>query len=192
MDHKMFSGINYNQHLNTCVLASYAVSCFPFTNQQPVLDYFVAYCRHFNKVEKPTPNLTEAHPERSYEGHFHNLAAKTGNSGYKILSDLHHGSAEPEFERARNAVTLDSVDWSKTTPAEVERAIAQPGCLLLLFLNASPFLGLNMHSIVVGHEGGRLYYFDTNPGAIVLYRNKVRNVADFGSLGSAYIVRKKP
>jgi hypothetical protein len=192
MDQQTLSGINYTQHLDTCVLASYAVACFPFTNKQPVLDYFVAYCRHFNKVENPSPNLDEAHAERSYDRHFHDLAAKPGNSGYKILWKLHYSSAEPEFAKARDAVTLDLVDWSKTDAAEVERAIQQPDCLLLLFVNTSPLLGLRMHSIVVGHDGAGLYYFDTNPGALVPFGRRGSNLADLGAPpGDAYLVRKK-
>lgn len=139
----------------------------------------------------PCPNLDEAHPERSYDGHFHGLAARPGNSGYKILRSLHDGSAEHEFEKARSAATLESVDWSRTDAAAVDCALKQPDCLLLLFLNASPFPGLSMHSIVAGRDGCGLYYFDTAPGAAVLFRHRLGGVADFGTLGDAYLVRRK-
>lgn len=141
MNPTTFAPINYSQHLNTCVLASYAVACFPFTGT-PVLEYFVAYCRHFH--------LDQSHPERSYEGHFHPLSRTT--PGYRVLADLHNGCGEKPFVRARDAVTLGSpVGWPHDTAAEA--AIRQPDCVLLMFLNASAVPNLmGMHSIVVGHN----------------------------------------
>jgi hypothetical protein len=190
MNYASFSGIEYSQFLNTCVLASYAVACYPSTNI-PILDYFTAYCRHFNKVESPSPNLDEAHPERSYERHFHQCVSKPGNSGYKILKSLHNNSVEPEFERARNAVTLDPVDCLNTNAPTVLQEIQKPNTLLLLFINSSPYQGLSMHSIVVGHDGRNLFYFDTNPGALLLYRHKIHQITDFGSPGDAFLVKAK-
>lgn len=183
MNPNSFIGINYSQHLNTCVLASYAVACFPFTTQ-PVGEYFVAYCRHFK--------LDETHPERCYEQHFHKLASKPGNSGYSIIKSLHDSSDEPEFIKARSLITLETVDWSQTDTAAVERNIKQePDCLLLLFINASNFPGLTMHSIVLGHDGQHLYYFDTAPGAVILCnRHGIQSIANFGNLGDAFIIRK--
>jgi hypothetical protein len=180
MDHTIFSGIKYSQQLQTCVLASYAVACFPFT-RTPVVDYFLAYCRHFT--------LDETHPERSYEGHFIPVSRTT--PGYQILRDIHCSSKEPAFAKARESVTLDPVNLANTDTAGVELAIRQPDCLLLLFVNASGVPGLSMHSIVVGHDGRHFYYFDTVPGALLLYRHRVGAVADFGHLGDAFIVRKK-
>lgn len=190
MDKTIFSGINYSQHLGTCVLASYAVACFPFTGTS-VLSYFVAYCRHFNKLKGACAKLDESNPERSYEWHFHDLASQPGNSGYKILKSLHDGSDEPEFLKARTLITLNPVDWSKTDAAAVDLSLQKADCLLLLFINASNFVGLTMHSIVLGHDGQHLYYFDTAPGALVCYRHSMRKVADFGSSGDAYLVTKK-
>jgi hypothetical protein len=190
MEHTAFAGIGYSQHLNTCVLASYGVACFPFTGTR-VLQYFGAYCRHFNRIENPCPNLDEAHPERSYEGHFHDLARRPGNSGYGILRDLHDGSGEPEFVAARNAVTLEPVDWGRMDAGAVDLELRQADCVLLLFVNASPFPGLSMHSIVVARDGSGLYYFDTGLGAAVLYRHRVGAINDFGTLGDAYLVRRR-
>jgi hypothetical protein len=89
---------------------------------------------------------------------------------------------------ARNSVTLSPVgNWTQEVAA-VETAIRQPDCVLLLFVNASTLPGLAMHSVVVGYEGG-LFYFDTCPGAL---RPGLQRLTDFGTLGDAYIVRKRP
>lgn len=182
MNPATFAGINYSQQLNTCVLASYAVACFPFTGT-PVLDYFVAYCRHFN--------LDQAHPERSYETHFLPLSRTT--PGYRVLGDLHNGCGEQPFIRARDAVTLGSpVGWPNDTAA-AEAAIRQPDCVLLMFLNVSAVQNLmGMHSIVVGHNGCELYYLDTGRRPLDLCQVGPRVITGFGGLGDAYLVARQP
>ena len=85
------SQVKYRQSLNTCVLASYAVACYPFTTT-PVLDYFVAYRRHFDKLNEPQPKWDEAHPERSYDQRFH----AQGN-GCAVIKDLHNNSPADAF-----------------------------------------------------------------------------------------------
>lgn len=182
MNSASFFQIKYRQTLDTCVLASYGVACFPFTGT-PVLDYFTAYCRNYNQ--------DATHPERSYENHFHAECRKPGMSGYKILKCLHDGSAEAVFEKARNAVSLEHVDWAQTDAAAIELKLKNPDCLLLLFLNGGTppnFNRLEWHSIVVGHDGQSLFYFDTGPGAPIKGPSQLK---DFGRLGDAFIVSKK-
>lgn len=158
-----------------------------------MLNYFVAYCNHFNKRGE---NLDVAHPERSYDKSFHKLASQPGNSGYKILKCLHDNSDDPVFATARQEVTLHSVaDW-KTMHASVEATIRQPNCLLLLFLNqCNPpnisFQRLENHSIVVGHDGLSLYYFDTALPQGQNLRAGPSRMLDFGALGDAYLVTKR-
>ena len=83
--------VGYTQFLNTCVLASYAVACYPFTGT-PILDYFIAYCQYFN--------LSLKHPERSYDEHFHQYCHAKGLSGYKVIEELHRGGVQEPFARA--------------------------------------------------------------------------------------------
>ena len=146
-----------------------------------MLDYFIAYCRHFKD------KLDENHPERSYDEHFHRQPR-----GYQVLKELHDGSSQPVFVKARQEVTLSPlIDWSKGVAA-VEAAIRQPNCLLLLFLNASSLQGLlAMHSIVVGHHSHGLYYFDTARPCEEILQAGPNQLADFGVLGDAYLVTKQ-
>jgi hypothetical protein len=170
-----FQCIGYSQQLSTCVLASYAIACFPFTGT-PVVDYFVAYCRHFN--------LDQAHPERSYERHFHPLSRTT--PGYQVLWDLHNRSLKRPFLRARAKVDLSvPINWPNDTAA-AESAIRQPDCLLLLFVNSL------MHSIVVGHDGSNLYHLDTARPPGQLFQVGPGKITDFGQRGDAYLVALNP
>jgi hypothetical protein len=176
MDRNCLTGISYRQNLDTCVLASYAVACFPFT-QNPVLEYFVAYCRHFN--------LDQQHPERSYESHFHPLA--TTRPGYQIIRELHEQSTEAVFATARLHTTLSPVaDWANDGAA-TETAIRQADCLLMLFVNALPGGRHWMHSIVVGHNGQGLYYFDTCAGL----QPGPNRIIEFGNLGDAHLIKRR-
>jgi hypothetical protein len=167
--------------MNTCVLASYGVACYPFTTT-PVLDYFVAYCRHFNKLNETQPKLDEAHPERSYDQHFHNQ----GN-GYAVIKNLHDKSTEPIFQLAKSRIELEQINMK--SPADVGRAqtaIKQCDSLLMLFLNT------RMHSIVVGYDNGGLFYYDTNMGQVAR-ENQLQELINFDPFcpGDAFLVRKQ-
>lgn len=188
MERTSFGSVNYSQQLDTCVLASYAVACLLFTGT-PVLAYFVRYRRHFNKLKETCPKLDETHPERSYQSHFHPLSCN--KPGYQILKQLHDESNESSFLEARKRVTLGPlIDWSSGYSA-VEAAIRQPDCLLLLFVNASRLPGLpSGHSIVVGHDGGGLYYLDTGRAQADILQAGSMQIADFGPPGDAYLVRR--
>ena len=182
MSPTLFLGVKYSQRLDTCVLASYAVACFPFTNKQPVLDYFLSYCRHFK--------LNETYPERSYDLHFHPLSKI--KPGYQIIKELHDSSSESVFVKARQSITLSPlINWSKDVAA-VNASIRKDNCLLLLFINESSLPGLSSgHSIVVGHNSSHgLYYFDTARPCNEILQAGPNQIADFGTLGDAYLVTK--
>ena len=170
----LFKDLNYRQGLNTCVLASYGVASYPFT-RIPILDYFSAYCRHFE--------LEQEHPERSYDGHFHRQ-----KNGYEVIKGLHEESLDRVFNKCRETFKLEDVRGKDMNIIE-KRLRECPETLLMLFINKSnqnrPNLA-SMHSIVVGYDQQKqLYYYDTNTANL---STKVSAITDLGTLGDRFLI----
>lgn len=81
---EVFTNLFYKQKDHYCVLASYAVAAYPFTNQE-VIPYFIDYCRHFNL----SANSNNA--ESKYLKDFELRSSATHMNGYLVkISSLKH------------------------------------------------------------------------------------------------------
>ena len=172
------SKVGYTQYLNTCVLASYAVACHPFT-AMPILDYFLAYCQHFNLCSK--------HPERSYDEHFHQYYLSKGISGYQVIEELHRNGFQEPFSRARAKTKLDFIQevGHQSEPTELRLRSTQLS-LLMVFVNKSAVATLpSSHSITVGFDSSAFYYFDTRTSQIT---GGIPRLSYFGELGNGFLV----
>ena len=170
-----FSGTDYRQCLDTCVLASYAVAACPFVNI-PVLDFFVAYCCDHG--------LSHQHPERSYDNNFHRWP-----NGYDVIWKLHHGSTVATFKTCRKA--FDLVDVRAVDLATIEHRLAtEENTALMLFINKSKreqdLKLASMHSIAVGYSPNcKFFYYDTGLGKSV---QNIRSLADLGECGDRFLL----
>src|SRR5207249_11566064 len=97
LDTRLLSDLKFQQHGDSCVLASYGVAAYPFT-ETPVQDYFCDYCRHFA--------LPDHNPEQECVWHFDRLQDDRAASGYKIICDLHEASEQPSFLNCRRKFSL--------------------------------------------------------------------------------------
>lgn len=182
MDKKPFEQLSYRQQGRTCVLASYGVACFPFTNTE-IDSYFLAYCNHYR--------LDTNNPTSSYENYFKKQTKQI--TGYEVLKELHEKSSEKVFTTARSLVSLTKITWPQKEEAKPEfvkkivSEIKKADTLLLLFVNKSSITGLTMHSIVVSHDNSGIFYYDTNSGLETVSTN----LSDFGELGDAFLITRK-
>jgi len=179
------ANLNYRQNgYNTCVLASYAVACYPFTHVD-VLDYMTGYCTHFG--------LDNTKPERSYDADFHHRYKTARINAYKLIEELHNVSQEECFLRARSSVSIEPIAKENVgyDTASVETRLKSNERNVLVAFVLRPILGglMKFHSIMIGYDAGSFYLYDT--ALLGLTTEFIRELNDIAELGSGfYIVAK--
>lgn len=178
-----FRNLKYKQDGNYCVLASYAIACFPHTQERDIIKYFIDYNSHFNVPSK------HSDAESKYLRHFSKEC--NNRAGYEILKDLHENSEASSFKKARRKFNLvKGKNYSNNNKAsELEEwLIENEDGLALLFVNESNIDEIaSMHSIVVGCDGDGLFVYDVNIGNT---SRPLINISDIGVIGDVFMVVK--
>jgi hypothetical protein len=173
--------VSYQQTRPTCVLASYAIACWPFA-KQPVAEMFTAYCDHFK--------LEATDPEETYCDDFHCVRTAI-QAGYDVIYDLHWGSNQLVFKRNRDAVWLSRPFSLEKYWRSVERSLrSNRSGLLMAFVHKPGLVGLaSNHSVVIGCDShDEFYLYDTNYGRLV---GVCDSINDLGEIGHGMLIHAR-
>jgi hypothetical protein len=171
---RLLSKLKFKQHGHSCVLATYAVAAYPFT-ETPVDNYFRDYCSEF-KV--PSEN-----PEQEYVRHFGGLLDQGPRSGYEIIRDLHNFSKKQSFSKCEKMFSLELIKDVSARQGEITSELRSAvRNALIVFLNAE------QHSIVVFFGTGGLSFYQTRAGDI---GDGLRSISELGELGEGLMLRER-
>lgn len=184
MNSDEFNLLNYQQNGDYCVLASYAVAAFPFT-ERPIKDYFSAYCSTYKLS-------LQGSFEQTYFHDFVNRYSLPGKNGYKVMNEFHNKSNDQCIIDAREKFTTEYIDNGVERINEIGHFLKESiKTIAIMFINKSTTRRLNsMHSITIGFNGEKYYYYDVNFGRIFFLSSTIQSVIDLGEIGNVILLQE--
>jgi hypothetical protein len=185
LDRSTFNNLQYNQYGNWCVLASYGVSSYPFTDQN-IQEYYQAYCDYFLVKNDGAPIETR------YELDFSERWQKNKVNGYEVILELFTNSSHPFIVNNRRNYTLEYISDGKSNYSRIEQVLkSTEQTVASIFIGKSNFAELSdFHSITVAYDVDGFFIYDVNHAGVFQYP-RFSSIMEIGEIADAFLFTKK-
>jgi len=170
------------QCCNSCILASYAVASYHFTNLN-VYNFFLDYCKHFNISASPDQDA-----EREYAKHFDQEWKSRKCSGYRIVEQLHNNSLKTAFVQSRTRFGVEYIHQPSLSLSQIENRLKNEETLISVAIKES----YGVHAYCVGFDNHGFYKIETRRSAPKAGIVLIKNIQSLGALQDSLLMFAHP